>query len=158
MGRGTTRRVVEGPAVAPPSRACGARHLPIRLRRTGRISDLEPPAHARHDLVPVEVDAELVGIGNAFRLEVDLGVGVLRVTVLEPGERVRADLLLDARTRAPAVDVEALLVLDLAVGAEEVVAGVGVAGLGVDQRVGGRLEARARANVDVAARLDAAEA
>src|SRR5690606_2668068 len=114
---------------------------------------LEAPPDAGHHLMAIGVDVEPVAVGDVLGLEVDLALSIVGVAILDFGEGVAAELLLDARAHAPAVCIQVLIVVRRSISADEIEPGVRVAALGIDKSARGCLEPGARDNVDVATRV-----
>src|SRR3546814_5629640 len=102
----------------------------------------------------IGIDAEVIGIPAVGELQPR--VAIVRIAIFDLGIGVGADLLFDARAEAIAVEVEMLAGLAVLITGDQIEPLVGIAALGVDQRRRRRLEARADAQIQVAARLDAA--
>jgi hypothetical protein len=102
--------------------------------------------------IKVDVGIEILGI-EIVEIEIvaEVEIVVVRIAIFDLAVHVRAEQLLDARAEAPAVDIAVELEAIAARFEACFDAGVGVAGLAVDERARPGAEADAAADIDVAA-------
>ncbi len=104
----------------------------------------------------IGVDVEIRCIGR-IAFEIDLGIAVVRIAIFDLNEAAFGHRVFDAGTDAVAVGIDILIEVLCARSRADVVLGVGVAALGVDQQIRLCQHADARAEVEVAAGVDIAE-